>query len=338
MEPHRRKEKGSKITDQSGAVAIIVAAALVMFCGFAALAIDFGQMVWVQSELEKAADAGALAGAGALTPYTGSPLAPNWTQATTKATQIVQQNQVSGQALANSSVQTGYWSLTNHTLQSTGITPAATDVPAIRVQIAKSAGQNGGPLQYLFAPLIGINTVDLQVQSTAMISFPKGMPTGALFPLAAAESIVNQYWNNNPPTSFKIGSGSSNGQWTSFKVNDSSASYVAGLIAGGNPTALNLSDNIYIQTGVKSSNYGNAAVRVGQTVVIPLVNANMNQSGSTPVLGFVAFKIEAVNQSSKYIQGHYDKNFNINNAAGFGGATAGTQSTPNPPKIIGGYP
>jgi hypothetical protein len=176
--------------------------------------------------------------------------------------------------------------------------------------------------------------MDLSGQAVAMVSFPKGMPVGALFPLAAAETIVNQYWNRNPPVSFKIGSGFDNGQWTSFKVDNNSASYVAGLISGGNPTALNLNDNIYIQPGVKSSNYGDAALRIGQTVVIPLVNADVNTYSATPVLGFVAFRIEAVSQGSKYIQGHYDKDFNITNAAGVGPPTPGTLSTPNPPKLV----
>jgi hypothetical protein len=52
------------------------------------------------------------------------------------------------------------------------------------------------------------------------------------------------------------------------------------------------------------------------------------------VLGFVAFKIEAVDQGSKYIQGHFDKDFNITNAALVGPPTPDTLSTPNPPKLV----
>ena len=170
----------------------------------------------------------------------------------------------------------------------------------------------------VFANILGYATVDLGGQAVAMVSFSQGMPVGALFPLAAAETYVNQYLPRDPPVSFKIGSGAANGQWTSFKVDKNSASYVAGLISGGNPTSLNLNDNIYIQPGVKASNYGNAASHVGQTVVIPLVNGDMTSNTSTPVLGFVAFKIEAVSQGGKYIQGHYDKDFNITNAVGIG--------------------
>ncbi len=187
----------------------------------------------------------------------------------------------------------------------------------------------------MFAPILGINTVNLQAQTTAMVSFPKGMPVGALFPLAAAETIVNLYWTRDPPVSFKIGSGSTNGQWTSFQVNSNSGSYIAGLIANGNPTSLALNGNIYIQPGVTASNYGNSSSHVGHTAIIPLVNpTDINTNASTPVLGFVAFRIEAVSQGAKYIQGHFDKNFNIKNALGAGAPTAGTLSTPNPPQIV----
>jgi hypothetical protein len=321
----------SFISDQSGAMAVMAVLLLTVLLSAAALAVDYGYMAWVQGELKKA---GALAGAKALVPYTGTPATPNWTQAQSKATQTALLNRADAQLLTDCTVSYGYWSLTNKTLplQSAGITPSASSVPAVRVQIAKSAGHNGGPLQMMFAPIFGVQTANLSAQAVAMISFPGGMPVGGLFPLAALQSIVKTYWNQDPPVSFKIGSGSANGQWTSFLKNDSSASYVDTLISGGNPTALKLNDNIYIQTGVKASNYGSAASHVGQTVVIALVASIA--SGTDPILGFVAFKIEAVNQSSKYIQGHFDKNFEITNAVGTGLPPSGSPSTSNPPKLV----
>lgn len=335
IENHGLKEKFSNALDQSGMVSVIVGAALIMIAGFAALAIDIGQMAWVKGELENAADAGALAGARGLVPYIGSPLAPNWAKAGAMATQTVQQNRAAGQSLTDCQIQTGYWNLKYKNLQSTSIIPTSADVPAIQVQIAKSTGNNGGPIQMMLAPILGVNTANLQAQSTAMTSFPSGMPVGALFPLAAAETIVNQYWTKDPPVSFKIGYGSTNGQWTSLQVNSNSGSYIASLIANGNPTSLALNANIYIQSGVTASNYGNAAPHVGQTVIIPLANpTDITTNSTTPVLGFVAFRIEAVNQSSKYIQGHFDKNISIKNASGAGAPITGTLSTPNPPQLV----
>ncbi len=58
--------KKSMITDQKGAVAVIVAVCLVVFVGFTALAVDVGHLYVVRNELQNAADAGALAGARCL--------------------------------------------------------------------------------------------------------------------------------------------------------------------------------------------------------------------------------------------------------------------------------
>ena len=51
--------------DQSGSIALFVAIALMMLLGSVALALDIGHLVSVKGELQKAADAGALAGARA---------------------------------------------------------------------------------------------------------------------------------------------------------------------------------------------------------------------------------------------------------------------------------
>ncbi len=340
--------------DQQGAAALILVLMLPVFLGFAALAVDVGYMMSVKGQLTNAAEAGALSGVRALVPYTGSPLQPNWANGTRQARQAVERNYADNQSLTVSEASPGaavpslsevpprsqatpcYWRLSDNTARPTSITPEDTDVPAIQVTVAKTDGLNGGPVSTMFANILGYATVNLGGQALAMVSFPKGMPAGALFPLAAAETYVNQFLPRDPPVSFKIGSGAgSYGQWTSFKVNDNSAAYVDGLITDGNPVSLNLSEDIYIQPGVKASNYGTAASYLGKTVVIPLVDPqDINVMGPTPVLGFVAFRIEAVSQAAKYIQGHYDKDFNITNAASIGPPTPGTLSTPNPPRLV----
>lgn len=56
----------SKFKDQRGAVAVIVAVCMAMLIGFLALAIDVGYLYATKNELQNAADAAALAGAGKL--------------------------------------------------------------------------------------------------------------------------------------------------------------------------------------------------------------------------------------------------------------------------------
>ena len=119
------------IADQSGAMAVMAALLMTVLLSAAALAVDYGYMAWVQGELQKAADAGALAGARVL----GSDANPDWSAGQAAATSIVQQNKAAGKLLTDCQVDYGYWSKLTHTLQSSSITPQKTDAPAIRVTI-----------------------------------------------------------------------------------------------------------------------------------------------------------------------------------------------------------
>jgi hypothetical protein len=58
-----RPERFSRLKGQRGAVIILVAVLMIVFIGFAALAIDVSHLFVVRNELQNAADAGALAGA-----------------------------------------------------------------------------------------------------------------------------------------------------------------------------------------------------------------------------------------------------------------------------------
>jgi hypothetical protein len=203
----------------------------------------------------------------------------------------------------------------------------------MHVMVSKIAGQNGGPVKMYLASVLGVLPKDVSATSVAMVSFPKGMKPGSLFPLAASKFIVDQEWTKNPPVSFKIGESATNGTWTSFKVNNEAASYVAGLISGGNPEYLKLNDMIWLQPGAKASNYGNAESLIGKTVVIALYD-DTSSLNPTPIKGFVAFKIEAVNQGQKWIQGHLVKDFIITQAQDVGWEAPDTFSSSNPPQLV----
>ena len=59
--PNRRaKKKLTLVLDESGAVAIVIAIAFAVLCGFVGLAFDIGHMVMVKAELQRTADAGCL--------------------------------------------------------------------------------------------------------------------------------------------------------------------------------------------------------------------------------------------------------------------------------------
>jgi hypothetical protein len=300
------------VAGQEGSVAVSVAVVLVVLLGMSAVAIDYGHMVSVSRELHKAADAGALAGARFLVPYVGAPSTPDWMSGQNKATDTVKLNRADNQTLTDCLVEYGYWHLITKTLQSAGIVPTASHLPAVQVTITKAEGLNGGPIQMFFAPIFGVRTRNLSARAAAVITGPYTVPAGGAFPLAMPGILVEQYWNREPPFSFKVGSAyhdPEGGQWTSFLADANDVPTIRDLIANGNPNPLKVGDNIWIEPGTKTTLYDDAASKIGQTVLVPVVNTDFATHAYTPILGFASFYIEdAEGGSGKYIQGHFVKN------------------------------
>ena len=89
--------------DQSGFSAVFGAIVIVVLIGFTALALDIGHLFVVKSELQKAAEAGALAGARALALPMGV-TDWNWANGKTMAVSTVQKNVVDKLSLADFTV------------------------------------------------------------------------------------------------------------------------------------------------------------------------------------------------------------------------------------------
>jgi Flp pilus assembly protein TadG len=322
-----KRVKKAFFADESGSVAALAAVAMVVFLGLAALALDIGRIVSVKGELQKAADAGALAGARGLnlvSPY------PNWATGTAKATETVTNNRVYDQQLQNCTVQAGYWDLTWNAstapanLKSTGSVPGATDIAAVKVTVSKSAGNNSGPLTMLFAGIFGISTESLSAYAVAAMVpdlAVSTVPAGDAFPMATPVSFVQQMWNSNADSaSFRIGSSyhdPTGGQWTSFLTDANDVPTIRQLIDSGNPGPLAIGDEIWIQPGTKTSIYSEAATRTGDTVLLPIVSDSFNTHDDTTLLAFVPFYIEdAQGGDDKYIQGHFVSSYKAPAATG----------------------
>ncbi len=314
--------------DQSGAIAVYAAIGMVVFLGFAALALDIGHMVSVKGELQKAADAGALAGARGLTLIAPS---PNWANGTTVGTATVEKNSVDGSQLTKCTVLPGYWDLAwspsqkaAANLKSTGIVPGPTDVAAVKVTVEKSSGNNGGPLTMIFAKVLGKSTEIVRVQAVAGMvpNLPiSSAPAGDAFPLATPISWVKKMWKSDANSdTFYIGSdyhSPDGGQWTSFLTDANNVPTIRDLIDHGNPSQVNIGDNIWIEPGTKDTLYSEAATRKGNTVLLPIVCDNFDTHAETPVLAFVPFYIEdAQGGSGKYIKGHFVPKYSAPNATG----------------------
>ena len=170
--------QSSLLKDDRGAVAPITIVMMVAFFALLAIVTDLGHLMLVRSQLQNAADAGALAGAGALSPYTSSG-APNWTAGQAAAVSTVQANKADTYNLSTATVQTGYWDTTwaptaTNNLWPPGTVPGSTYVPAVKVSIQKIGGSNNGPVALTFGQIFGISTVKVAAHATAMLSPPSG--------------------------------------------------------------------------------------------------------------------------------------------------------------------
>ena len=331
--------------DQSGAVGVIFAVCLTLMIGVAALVIDLGHAFVVKREMQKAAEAGAMAGARALNlPVTST--TKNWANGIATATSTVKLNFANGAQLSDyssSNVYAGYWDTRwtpttapanlNGSADPAGYVPADSthEIPAVKVTIGKTASGTGSsaPVTTFFAAALGFDFMTMQASAVAMLPSPAGIGKGDAFPMAMPQSYVEAHWDSEPPASFQVTGGGGRGNWTSFLVDANNVPIIRSLIDNGNPGNINIGDDIWIEPGVKTSLYEYSAEKIGQTVMIPVVNDDCNTHDWTPVVNFVAFYIEAVDGGSgKYIQGHFVKNHLLDSASGASGNGYGTTSGP----------
>ena len=172
--------------DQSGAVGVIFAVCLTVMVGIAAVVIDLGHAYVVKREIQKAAEAGALAGARALaldpTKTNGLATSLNWSYGKTQATNAVQQNYANGALLNNfntdndlAKVQAGYWDIRwttatapanlNGYLDPPNYTADTThEIPAVKVTLAQNQDGSGGtaPMTTYFASILAVPSMTMQ--------------------------------------------------------------------------------------------------------------------------------------------------------------------------------
>jgi hypothetical protein len=125
------------------------------------------------------------------------------------------------------------------------------------------------------------------------------------------------------PYIFRIGSSyhygtCESGQWTTLLVDNNSASYEKDLVRDGNPTALSIGDNIWIQPGTETSVYN--VVPVPSVALLPVVqDVSSSTHDYTPIVGFGPFHIIAsVGGSGKYLEGYFDGDYEVPRATGGG--------------------
>jgi hypothetical protein len=141
--------------------------------------------------------------------------------------------------------------------------------------------------------------------------------------LNGVPQAIGQPWEVRIGSSYRYPNCDS-GQWTSFGLDENSASAVQGLINNGNPTPLAIGDQTWIQSGTKSSAYDDLEAKYptppGADVTILVVDNpdGLNTHAQSPIVAFAAFHITDVNKTDKYVQGHFIKGAMTSGAGGIG--------------------
>lgn len=149
--------------NRRGSIAVLAVIFLVVTIGFLAFSIDFGYMVVTESELQNAADSGALSGARAL---------PDGRETAIAAAQLwAAKNVAAGQSVAikvSEDVEIGLWD--DDTASFMVLPASSSESPnAVRVTCQRTATR-GNPLNLFFAPINGTKNASLTASAIAAIN------------------------------------------------------------------------------------------------------------------------------------------------------------------------
>ncbi|HXV21364.1 MAG TPA: TadG family pilus assembly protein [Desulfuromonadales bacterium] len=246
-----------RLKDEGGAVVVLFALLLIVFLSAAALAVDIGHLVVVKNELQNAADAGALAGAGQLyfradqPPVAESEAEIGWVnpganqsarEAAIRNTSVkvaVEVNNLTGDNTGD--VQRGHWSFWERKFYPLDET-APIDIgsytedqldrmdgqagrPAFINAVRVVTHREGTPAPSFFARLLGYENFAMQAEAVAYVGFAGGSFEESVFdqPIAICEeSILDENGLYSCGKGRMINSASkedsNTGAWTNFSV------------------------------------------------------------------------------------------------------------------------
>jgi Flp pilus assembly protein TadG len=341
MDNMRANKQLTLALDESGAAAIVIALIFAVLCGFMGLALDIGHMVNAKSELQRTADAAALAGAMGLVPYTNpntnpgsNTQTPNWLEAQSAAHRIIQNpaNEVDNQTftLTDGTVHYGYWSLTPPAgyaqlpLPIVSPPPANLPEPAVNVTLSRN-------VTLYLAPLVGVSSPQT-VSATATAILPEAYQSTGVPPIAVAWDTVYNVGKNNTvqidvvDQDFKIQSNGGIAGW--FNLNGGNS--VPSVRIDSQLTCS--TSQVYLVPGTKATltDY----MSNGETIVVPIVQ-DVSQKEWAPIAGFAAFQIDPNGLGSNSITGHFVEQYfdpNVTPIAGSGtiGGVGGTPKLVSP--------
>ncbi len=250
-----------------------------------AFAVDIMHINAVQSELQKACDAGALAGAQDLWEYSTLPGNPP-----ARALTVTGLNLADGQFVS---------SLSPNTTVTATVTTVPTNSTGGEVQVVASMGVDN-----IFAKIIGQPVVTVTCQAKAGQSGKvKRAAVGETFPIAISVDAVgvdgSQLWQHVQGDTITM-EWHTNVCWTAFTSHNASA--VGNCISDykhpetGTVPSVTVGTAVDCTNGVQASNLASMSSMIGKVINLPVItgtsfNANNN------VVGFVSLKVTGVTGS-----------------------------------------
>jgi hypothetical protein len=299
-----KRRRRPRLRDQRGAIIVVAALCLMMILGIAGLAVDLGYLDVVRCELQRAADAGAMAGAQSIYPCPLSsaalPLAPRCDSALAKGREIAQANLVDGVSPTVATIQTGAWDW------NTGrFAPGCSACPFTNAVALTTRRDN---LSLYFMSLLGFGPLNFQASSVAVMDWVGRLPPETIPVAINKDSIVF-----NPATNFDIRFASDpvdNGGWFVPSGYSANANALKNFINQNPPMpAVQMGDTINLNNGTVASALKALGSQLAShnnnwQVWLPVV-ATCKFNHSDNIGGFVGFSITQVQATGnpKYIRG-----------------------------------
>ena len=241
MRKYQNKKRSSVLKNQRGATAVIVGVSMFALVGFAALVVDLGNIYVARNELQNAADAGALAGAGNLYNDSGTAInssanadAYNVAKANFSQNKSVDVNWTPGTNGVD--VQRGHWSFglstlakgftANESLVLTNlwdVTTAELDAdPKFINAVRVIARRQATPVASFFAKIFGWKNFKVSAEAVGYIGFSGTINPGELdLPLAICQDsiLIGGEYSCNIGRVINNGGDSTTsetGRWTNF--------------------------------------------------------------------------------------------------------------------------
>ncbi len=333
------------IHEDHGVTAVVVATTLSLMVGVTGAAVDLGVAYSAKAELQRTADAAALAAAQTMVGVGANNLAvaqPAVALATAQT--MASRNPVHGAAptLLTSDFTVGYWDASTNDFDPArtgmGLTNPA-DLTAARVRLRRDDVANS-PISTYFLRIFGINTMSITAQSTAFLGFAGSVPPATVdLPLVVLESSIGNY--DCARTLQFNDTGDQNAMWTAFSLQDGSQQDLLPYVTGEQPCpAVNVGDVYRANDGVISSLFGALADRFNAEkgadgtwrVLLPVLQTGGGNEGT--VIGFCYFVISSVNgpnyhpvEFKNMLTGHLECNETIIPQSKAGGGSYGVRTS-----------